>query len=82
MRNVIGTAAIVSGAGVATAQVVDHAVVSGSERNLEQHPNTGGATTYGRFYSHRYSHDRFIERHDQERHGADRSHRISRGGLS
>jgi len=66
MRNVIGTAtivlALIGGAGAATAQVADHSVVSGSERNLEQHPNTG-AETYGRGHVHRYSHDRFIERH-------------------
>ena len=37
-------------------------MVSGSERNLEQHPNTG-AETYGRGHVYRYSHDRFIERH-------------------
>jgi len=47
MRNVIGTAtivlALIGGAGVATAQVANHGVVSGSERDLEQHPNTGGA---------------------------------------
>jgi hypothetical protein len=65
MRNVVGIATIaltlIGGAGVATAQVADHSVVSGSERNLEQHPKTGGATS-GRTYSHRYSTDRF-ERH-------------------
>jgi len=66
MRNVVGTAAIalalIGGAGVATAQVANHDVLSGSERNLEQHPNTGGATTYGRYHSPRYSTDRTIER--------------------
>jgi hypothetical protein len=72
MRQLIGTGAVVltllGGVGIASAQVADHGIVSGSERNLEQHPDTGGAATYGRGHSYRMSHerihsnDRFIER--------------------
>jgi len=63
-RSILTTGALVlgllGGAGIATAQVANHGIVSGSDRNLEQHPDTGGATTYPRGYdgSRVYNYDR------------------------
>ena len=62
MRNVIRTGAIVvallGGAGAASAQVANHGVVSGGERNIEKNFEQGGYDLYAPRGSRLYNYDR------------------------